>query len=116
MVRVHDLTTIEELPPQETESFVDAHQEQAEDLEAAELLEQAATQRSTLASTDIRRVLSTKAQKKPAKPNLWIETSVHELTYHVSNHRGRVDDYHSNQRCQWRLGGFQHASHRYYRP
>ena len=80
----------------ENDTFQDAHQDYSADDGDNTLLIQAATQRSNLAPSDIRRVLSNKANKsKPQKPNLHVETSVHEMTYRVSNHCGYVDDHSS---------------------
>ena len=71
--------------------YDDAHQEQSEDIDTTFLI-QAATQKSNIAPADIRRVLSNKNSRKSTKPNLWFEASRHELTYHVSNHYGCVND------------------------
>ena len=90
-VRVHESTGSDDSPDSaESDLFQDAHQEP--DIEPdSTLLIQAAAQKSTLAPSDIRRVLSSKNPKKPAKPKLTIETSVHELIYRVSSHHASVD-------------------------
>ena len=91
-VQIHDSgPSDEQHHASDHDMFQDAHEEQAEESDST-LLIQAAAQKSSLAPSDIRRVLSNKNPKKQGKPNLNIETSVHELTYHVSNHHGTVDD------------------------
>ena len=53
---------------------------------------QATAQKTKITPSDIRRVLSSKGSKNASKPKLRIDTSVHETTYHVSNHRSSIDD------------------------
>jgi len=81
--QVHDSTAPSDAPVVEPDLFEDAYQEQLGGADTT-LLIQAAAQKSNIAPADIRRVLSNKTPRKQAKPNLQIETSVHELTYHVS--------------------------------
>ena len=90
-VQVHDTTELENTGIDDPEHFEDAYQDPNDDPDST-LLVQAAAQKSNLAPADIRRVLSSKGTKKPAKPTLRVETSVHELTYSVSNHRGFTDE------------------------
>ena len=78
--------------------YEDAHQEQSDDIDTTSLI-QAATQKSNIAPADIRSVLSNKNSRKSTKPNLRIEASRHELTYHVSNHYGCVNDTNSLVDC-----------------
>ena len=90
--QVHDQVPPDDPGPgNENDMFQDAYQEQNEGTDST-LLVQAAAQRTPVAASDLRRVLSSSKSKKGNKPNLHIETSVHELLYRVSAHRGFTDD------------------------
>jgi len=71
--------------------YEDAHKEKSDDIDTTFLI-QATTQKSNIALADTRSVLSNKNLRKPTKHNLRIETSIHELMYHVSNHYGCAND------------------------
>ena len=88
---VHDSTSSEDHAHTDGEFFQDASQEPPDEAETT-ILVQAAAQKTPIAPSDLRRVLSSSKSKKNNKPNLHIETSVHELVYQVSNHRGYVDE------------------------
>lgn len=90
-VQVHESATLDEPFTTDNDAFQDAHQEPSGE-ENTNLLIQAAAQKVSIAPSDIRRVMSTKNAKAPNKPNLHIETSIHELVYNVSNHRGYFDN------------------------
>jgi len=89
--KVHDSVTPTDTAVANVDLHEESHEEQYDDIDTT-LLIQAATQKSNIAPADIRRVLSNKNSRKPTKPNLQIETSIHELTYHVSNHYGFIND------------------------
>jgi hypothetical protein len=79
-VQTHDVSPLEPSASEVPDDFEDAQQEPPDEPEST-LLIQAAAQKSNVAPSDIRRVLSsTKGSKKSAKPNLRIDTAVHELT------------------------------------
>ena len=88
--QVHDSLPVDDASPNEGDTFLDAHQEPSDEADTT-ILVQAAAQKAPIAPSDLRRVLSSKKGKKSVKPTLHIETSVHELVYHVSNHRGFFD-------------------------
>jgi hypothetical protein len=89
--QVHDSTGSDDSRSTDNEAFQDAHQDQVDEFLDSALLIQAAAQKSSFAPSDLRRVLSNKnPRKKP--PNVNTEVSVHEVIYHVSNHRGSADD------------------------
>ena len=77
-MQVHDSTQNENPVHAESEHFEDAYQDQDEDSDGT-LLIQAAAQKTKIAPSDIRRVLSSKGSKNATKPNLRIDTLVHEM-------------------------------------